>query len=234
MTRPDHLDVDGWEVAQVELERSWSGRELPDKCSLYRSTSTWTLVTVNRQVRYGDNDEPKSGRTTITTSTFATLDELAEHVEGAYTSGAWVELLDAGYQNDDELYRAWGPERIRRDFDASSIFNKDLARYTGLFEGQPVPAPARELPGWENEAVAAMAAHLSGSGCQVLDERPVLHRDDRERDPVLGALRVRRYGWDTVGVVRVDEVGEIFIRVPDASEVHGPLWQPAPEVKDAW
>lgn len=234
MTRPDHLDVDGWEVAQVELERSWSGRELPDKCSLYRSPSTWTLVTANRQVRYGDNDEPKSGRTTITTSTFATLDELAEYVEGAYTSGAWVELLDAGYQNDAELYRAWGPERIRRDFDASSIFNKDLARYTGLFEGQPVPAPARELPGWENEAVAAMAAHLTGSGFQVLDERPVLHRDDREKDPVLGALRVRRYGWDAVGVVRVDEVGEIFIRVPDASEVHGPLWQPAPEVEDAW
>ena len=234
MTRPDRLDVDGWEVAQVELERSWSGRELPDKCSLYRSPSTWTLVTVHRQVRYGDDDQPVSGRATVTTSVFATLEELGEYVKDAYTGGAWVELLDAGYENDAELYRAWVPERIRRDFDAASIFNKDLARYTGLLVGQAVPAPARELPGWEDEAVATMAAHLSESGFGILDDRPVLHLDDRERDPILGALRVRRYGWDTVGVVRVDEVGEIFVRVPDPSEVDGPLWQPASDIEDAW
>jgi pimeloyl-ACP methyl ester carboxylesterase len=30
---------------------------------------------------------------------------------------------------------------------------------------------------------------------------------------VLGALRVRRYGFDTVGIVRVDDVGEVFIRL---------------------
>jgi len=37
-----------------------------------------------------------SGRATISTSVYATVEELAEHVMGAYTGGAWVELLDAG------------------------------------------------------------------------------------------------------------------------------------------
>lgn len=32
-------------------------------------------------------------------------------------------------------------------------------------------------------------------------------------DPVLGALRVRRYGHDASGIVRVDDVGEVFIRL---------------------
>jgi len=231
MTR---LEVDGWEVAQVELDRSWLRREPADRCLLFRSPSAWTLVSIDRRVRYGDDDEPVSGRATITAEAFAAVEELAEHVGSAYTGGAWVDLLDAGCENDAELYRAWVPERIRRDFDAASIFNKDLARYTGLLVGQAVPAPARELPGWEEEAVAAMAMHLIEIGFEVLDDRPVLRPDGPERDPLLGALRVRRYGWETVGVVRVDEVGEIFVRVPDPSEVNGPLWQPVPDVEDAW
>ena len=33
-TGVNRLDVDGWGVAQVELERSWLGRELADKCWL--------------------------------------------------------------------------------------------------------------------------------------------------------------------------------------------------------
>jgi hypothetical protein len=79
-----------------------------------------------------------------------------------------------------------------------------------------------------------MAAQLVEVGFEVLDDRPGLRYDGRERAAVLGALKVRRYGWDTVVVVRVDEVGEIFIRVPDLSEFDGPLWQPTPDVEDAW
>ena len=79
-----------------------------------------------------------------------------------------------------------------------------------------------------------MAAHLTGSGFQVLRDRPVLRLDDRDGDAVLDALRMCRYGSDAVGVVRVGEVGEIFFRAPDASEIHGPLWQPAPNVEEAW
>jgi hypothetical protein len=143
-----------------------------------------------------------------------------------------VDLLDAGAEHDADLYRAWVPERVRRDFDAASIFNKDLARYTGMLVGDPVPAVARELPGWEQEAVAQMAAHLGEIGFEVLADEPEVRLEDAHGDPFLGSLRVRRYGWETVGVVRVDEVGEIFVRVPDPSDVAGPLWRPTPVVEE--
>ncbi len=51
----------------------------------------------------------------------------------------------------------------------------------------------------------------------------------RERGPALGALRVRRYGWETIGIVRIDSVGEVFVRLLDSDEVTGPLFQPVPD-----
>lgn len=227
------LDIDGWGVAQADLERSWSGRELPDHCWLFRSATTWTLVTMRRSVRYDDYDQPRAGKATISSREFPSLEELAQEVERTYSAGAWVELLDGGYEHDADLYRAWVPERIRRDFDGASIQRKDLALYTGLWGGDPVPAPARELKGWEDEAVEQLAAHLVELGFEVLDQRPAVEdvRNDWG-DPLLGALRVRRYGWETTGVVRIDSVGEVFIRLdPDA--VAGPLFQPAPD-EEGW
>jgi hypothetical protein len=40
------LEIEGWGVAQADLERSWTGRELADHCWLFRSPTTWTLVTM--------------------------------------------------------------------------------------------------------------------------------------------------------------------------------------------
>jgi hypothetical protein len=226
------LEIDGWGVAQADLERTWSGQELTDRCWLFRSPTAWTLVTMRRSVRYDDFDRPTSGRATISSQEFSTLEDLAEAVESTYSSSSWVELLDAGYQHDDELYRAWGPERIRRDFDGASIHRKDLALTTGLFGGEPVPAPARELTGWQEDAVGQMAAHLVELGFEVLDHPPAVTETPQAwSDPFLGALRVRRYGWETTGVVRVDEAGEVFIRLdPDA--VAGPLFQLVPDQED--
>jgi hypothetical protein len=52
--------------------------------------------------------------------------------------------------------------------------------------------------------------------------RPQTTRGTRR---ILGALRVRRYGWETTGVVRIDGFVEVFLRLdPDA--VAGPLFQP--------
>jgi hypothetical protein len=226
------LEIDGWGVAQVDLERSWSGQELADRCWLFRSPTAWTLVTIRRSARYDDFDRPTSGRATISSQEFSTLEDLAEAVESTYTSGSWVELLDAGYQHDNELYRAWGRERIRRDFDAASIHRKDLALYTGLYRGEAVPAPGRELKGWQDEAVEQMAAHLVELGFEVLEDRSAVSASPNDwGDPFLGALRVRRYGWETTGVVRVDEAGEVFIRLdPDA--VAGQLFQPVPDEEE--
>ncbi len=141
------LQIDGWGVAQADLERSWESAELPDRCWLFRSPTSWTLVTMRRRVRYDDDDQPRAGSATITSRAFSALDEVAAEVERTYTSGAWTELLDAGYEHDADLYRAWVPERIRRDFHGASIRRKDLALYTGLFAGEAVPAPGRQLRG---------------------------------------------------------------------------------------
>lgn len=155
---------------------------------------------------------------------------MAEEVERAYTSGSWIELLDAGYEQDADLYRAWVPERIRRDFDGASLRRKDLALYSDLLAaGDVLPAPGRHLGGWENEAVDQMAAHLVALGFEVLDKQPAV-RDAPcgWGDPTVGALRVRRYGWETTGIVRVDAAGEVFIRL-DCDAVAGPLLQPVPD-----
>ncbi len=122
------LEIDGWGVAQADLETSWSGQELPDRCWLFRSASAWTLVTMRRSVRYGDYDQPSDGKATISSRVFSSLEELSDDVERTYTAGAWVELLDAGYEHDPELYRAWVPEQIRRDFDRASIHVRPAAR----------------------------------------------------------------------------------------------------------
>ncbi len=101
------LDIDGWGVAQPDLERSWSGRELRNHCWLFRSLTTWTLVTTRRSVRYDDYDQPSAGKATISSRAFPSLEELAQEVERTYSAGAWVELLNGGYEQDADLYRVF-------------------------------------------------------------------------------------------------------------------------------
>lgn len=102
----NRLDVDGWAVARVDLEHSTSVREVADQCWLFRSPTGWTMVTMSRHVCYGAGGEPADGHATLTTKAFSCLEELADHVEGTYLGDAWVELLDAGWEHDAELYRA--------------------------------------------------------------------------------------------------------------------------------
>jgi hypothetical protein len=226
--RVNRVRIDGWVVAEAELETiNWSRRpELPDRCWLFRSPTVWTLVTMRRSVRYDDYyDQLAAGTASIFSQTFATLDEVAQEVERTYNSTAWSKLVDAGHDHDQDLYRAWVPEQIARDFDRASIHRKDLALYSSLLGGEAVPAPGRQLHGWEAEAVDQLAAHLVTLGFTVLDERPAVDDPpDARGSPLLGALRVRRYGWETTGVVRIDAAGEVFISLdPDA--VAGPLFQ---------
>ncbi len=89
-------------------------------------------------------------------------------MEGTYIGGSWVELVDAGHQNDAELCAAWVPERIERDFHAASFYRKDLA--SALLGGAVVPAAARALRGCEEDVLGQMAAHLAGLGFDVLAE----------------------------------------------------------------
>src|SRR5207302_3908842 len=145
---------------------------------------------------------------------------LAAHVEEVYGASGWYELLEAD-RDDPDLYAAWVPEWIPRAFDKASVFRKDLALSTGLLAGEPIPASARELGGWEYDALAQIAARLIGLGFQVVDVSPAgsTNRLDPEEqpfdNPLIGELRVRRYGVETTGLVRIDAAGEVYIRLPD-------------------
>jgi hypothetical protein len=66
-----------------------------------------------------------------------------------------------------------------------------------------------------------MAARLIDLGFQVVDVSPAgfANRSELEGqpfgNPFIGELRVRRYGVETTGLVRIDSAGEVYIRLPD-------------------
>jgi len=156
--------IDGWAVAEAALERSWSQREQADTVWLFRSPTAWTVVGIARCVRYDDHGEPVAGSATVAAEVFSGLDQVGDHVERTYVAGSWVQLLDAGHDHDDELYRAWVPERIGRDFDQASIHNRDLAEAAGYLDARSLPTPGRALPDWREHALEAMAARVQELG----------------------------------------------------------------------
>ncbi|MDQ3573476.1 MAG: hypothetical protein M3404_00890 [Actinomycetota bacterium] len=189
---------------------------------MLRSNTGWALLSVAITIEYDEHSLPINGSAAVSSRSYSSLVELAAHVADTYVGDAWVQLLDAGEGRDPDLYCAWVPERIRRDFDSASLHRKDLALFTGLINGTPAPAPGRHLPGWREDALDQMAIHLADVGFEVVANAPVVaHYEGGREEPVLGGLRLRRYGWETVGIVRVDPVGEVYIRLP---EPEAPSW----------
>lgn len=216
----ESLSINGWGVARLDLERRFApfGEAFADKIFLFRAADCWPLLVLRHSER--DVAEGRSGHASVTLRRFRSLDELATHVEEIYGAGGWYELLEAG-RDDPDLYAAWVPEWIPRAFEKASIYRKDLALSTGLFAGEPIPAPGRELHGWEHDALAQMAGRLIELGFEVVDVSPAgpTNRSEPEGqpfdNPLIGELRVRRYGVETTGLVRIDAVGEVYIRLPD-------------------
>ncbi len=103
---------------------------------------------------------------------------------------------------------------MERDFDHASLHRRELAAGT----------PARRVAGWPIEAVGEMADHLAEAGFEVVECRGLVHADESDdANPVLGVIDVRRYGFETPAVVRVDDAGEVYVRLPyhDAVERAG-------------
>jgi hypothetical protein len=165
----------------------------------------------------------------MTTSEFATLQDLADSIDKGYRAGAWVELLDAGHETDPDLYAAWVPERMRRDLDKASVFNRDLAYTPGYFDPGQLGAPGRALPDWQAHALGAMAANLDEQGWDVVHDQAATVTDTAEAGGLLstgteiaGALRARRYGYEAAILVRVDDCGEIYARLTEEGDTDRP------------
>lgn len=143
------------------------------------------------------------GTATVTAEAFYGLDEVAKHVERTYRAGSWVEILDDGHGFDDDVYRAWVPERIERDFHQASIYNRDLAQAAGYFDAISYAAAAGG-PGTGREpetSVGRERTGRTGSGNRSADsERALLpgqHLEDPLRAPAeLAAGSTAHLGQD--------------------------------------
>lgn len=186
------------------MERSISSWAEPDEVFLLRRPQCWTLVTLAMASRPDGEGSAIRGRSSLSTEEFAFTADLAEAVRDRYYESGWLRLLDAG-QDDPDLYRAWAPTRIERDFDRASLHDPHLAQR----------GAARQVAGWHLSAVEQMAQHLEADGFEITRLRLAVAVDDRgSANPMLGVLDVFRYGVDTPGVVRVDDAGEVYVRPP--------------------
>jgi hypothetical protein len=227
----DRLNIEGWMVAEANLEHGYAPYTNVDRVFVFRNPTGWATVTIARHERYADDysDRPTGGQATVTTSQYASLDELAAAVEGGYRAGGWLQILDAGHEHDPDLYAAWVPEQMRRDLNEASIYNKDLAYNPGYFDPAQLGAPGRTLPNWQTHALGAMAATLTDEGWDVFHDQEVKVTAPPPAGGILstgteiaGALRARRYGYEAAILVRVDDCGEIYARLAEAGDVTGP------------
>lgn len=206
------LQVEGWGVATLDLERRWTryGDAVPDRVFLFRSPNSWSLLVV----RLTDRDEVvgRVARASVSERRFASTRELRRHVEAAYAPGSWYDLADAG-RDERALFIASLDERLARDFDRASVIDKDLALSVGS-AGEEVLGLGRRAPGWRRQALHAILVRLVEIGFEVVSVPPA-----EASVPALGRevgdVVLRGYGFEVPGVVRVDPVGEVYIRLPD-------------------
>lgn len=212
------LSIDGWGVATIESARRWAPpAAFPDKLFLFRNAAAWTLL-VLRHEEQDDAHGRRSGRANVRLRQFGSLDSLEAHLRAAYGSDAWFDVVEAG-RDDPDPWDAWVPLWIPRALAKASVYRRDLAISTALLGGQPIPAPGRQLDGWQLGPLADVVARLTDLRFEVVAVLPAgsgpVAAQEGFDNPLLGEVRVRRYGVETAAVVRIDAVGEAYVHLPD-------------------
>lgn len=228
------LHIDGRQIAELGLQRLQPDQTV-DRVSLFRDDDgAITLLVVSLHGRHSAGDAP-APTAAVTTTTYLDLDELRAMFDSRWREGWWA-VLEQAHGEDTRLYREWAPTKIERELHsaATSLINRDLATTTAYVGGRPLPAPGRQLPGWEAEAVTAMANHLRRLEWLVHPDDHDTGADPGDAYEVVGRLRLWRYGWEAIGVVRVDSCGEVFVRLAelepreltdDENEAAARLWE---------
>jgi hypothetical protein len=89
----DRLRINGWMVAEADLEHGYDPYNAFDPVCVFRNPGGWSTLTVACDVRNDDHDRPISGTATITTSEFAGgLLSTGTEIVGALVAGRY------GYQ----------------------------------------------------------------------------------------------------------------------------------------
>jgi hypothetical protein len=218
------IDIDGWLVAEVEPYRSfgWGSYDYHrgGRLSLFRTATTWTLLSVLTQARYDENDHPIEGEASVRATTYTSVDQLqAELVRDEAED--WRRLVRSGASepyHDPDLAALWAPVQIDHDLsDSSSIVRRDFG----------VRGERRQEAGWREEALALAVARLEEVGFVVLrsevDYRKVFPRGlgGEWSNPVVGAMVVARLGYRVQLVVAIDGAGEIYTRSVDTNFTPG-------------
>lgn len=115
-------------------------------------------------------------------------------------------------------------DSLNRRLDQCSVYGPDSLKVSAnLYDGQPLPAPGRALPGWETEALEAAASSLQDHELVVVeplvDAATMLQTEPTTEhgNPVLGGISINYYGHEVLLVVRIDSVAEIFTRISHQS-----------------
>lgn len=200
--------IEGRLIGYGRLERSFASYNPPDHIFVFEAPASWT---VHRVIIHD------TAASVETIDTLTTVDALAELIRGDYYRHGWIELLDAIVEWDPvhpDLYRHWAATRFERDFDRSSMHSRDLALHVTA-DRAVIAGAGRLLSDWKDNAVTLMATQLDDDGYQVL-QRDYDHNDNANTaiDEPIGTLTVARYGFATTALVRVDDAGEIYIRLP--------------------
>lgn len=221
------LTCEGRLVATAELADTYRyDTDTYNHLFLFQRVGGYELLVVGRTERYRDDGDVASAAATVDVTFAANTAILADMVDARWPSisSAWWQLLESGRHNDAELHAAWVPERMRRDFDAASIYGKRLATQSAYFNGTSLPAEGRSEPGWQDQALADMATNLEGLGWEVRPG-PELSPDVEPSGTlatgtvVAGSLWVNRFGHEAAVIMRVDGCGEIYRRLADPDDL---------------
>ena len=199
------LTCEGQLVATAEVADTY-GHESDhyDNIYLFTNNGGYELLVVGRHERYAENGSLDRATASVDLTTAPSAAALQEVIEArrASTSAVLWQLLDRGREHDDDLYALWVPERMERDLDRSSLFDKSLALRSGYFDGRELGAPGRKENGWKERAVSGAADLLNNRGWLV-GPGPELAPSVQaggilsSSTEVVGSLWASRYGRDS-------------------------------------
>lgn len=209
--RPTALRIDGLLVTGLDLERRPTRHEPLDHVWLFRSSGSWTVLTLRRTERWTDEGERAGGSARVFVEEMASLDVVHESIRDQYGESGWRDLLDAAHTEDPELFRKWVPIQVERDLDRAVFYRPDLSGTTDSLVVDALADLRHEIAG-----------HLRLAGFEVVAVVPPARRRRRGENVVLAQAIVRRYGFELATIVRIDDAGEVYPRLADADDLAGP------------
>lgn len=164
------LTAEGKMIAAAEVADTYgSDSDLYDHVFLFKNDGGYELLVVGRRERYGEDGLLQRAAVSVDLTPASSPAVLQEIVEARWsaTSAVWWQLLDRGREHDQLLHELWVPERMRRDLDQSSVYDKTLALRIGYFGGHELAAPGRAEDRWQDRAVGAVGELLQERGWHV-------------------------------------------------------------------